>query len=304
MKTLLDCGPSPSGIHDVDLFMRCPLASRLARGKDLPERDPLVRGSLLHLALAHHYARIGAAQPGGVIADGKQVNDPEQFWEPEEALGIAARQGPLWEKWAPKVADIYRAYAKFYGRENMRILAIETVVWHRFAPPPREEWIDGKPPELGQNIGTKEEPRYPRYDRSGRWDAVWERGNRVFIVDHKSTSRMEKAQPIYYARGGQFNLYAWMGKAVFGKRFDGMVLNRVRCSDNPKFDRPALSPSPRRFLRFPRDLIYAIDRMEELKSKEERGEITADQWPAQPSELICQHRYGACDVADQCDWGS
>src|SRR5512142_2081746 len=82
-KILLNTGPSPRGAHRLETILTCPqLYAYLHVLKlDLGDRTPLVRGSLGHVSLAHHYVQLRAVQRG---------EDPAAFYEPHVAIDQAA----------------------------------------------------------------------------------------------------------------------------------------------------------------------------------------------------------------------
>lgn len=293
---LLDCGPSPKGWHRLAKFMRCPRMYAISRemakrGQEvIGSRDALVVGSMVHLAVAHHYARRGAIQPDGVVANGQLHTDPADFYAPHDALDVyAAKPGPnrdIAAKNLGMVHDIAREYSRQRAGETMKVVAVETVAWGRFADP-------ADPTAKDAPLGTH------RYDESGRFDLVLEDSKgTVFIMDTKTASRIDN-QGDYYARDGQFLLYAHMGTQLWGPRFGGTILNLIQKAPY-RNTRPNLAPVPGRMANFPRDVRYAEDRLAELEAQG----LPAHQWPAVPTELTCQHRYGPCDVAELCDWGN
>lgn len=288
---LLDTGPSPKGWHRLEKFMTCPRKFALSRaataaGERSPESEATVLGSLCHIGAAHHYARKGAALPGGVVVNGETVSDPAMLYTPEEALEIvAATKKGIWMDCLDKAQMVVRAYREFWSNERVRPLMVETVLWFRPFPDP----LNPDAP-LGQG----------RYDQSGRIDMCGMYDHSVYILDHKTTSRVTN-QASYYARSGQFLLYRHMGFKVFGEAFKGVVLNLLDIGKpEPRFSRPQLPPIPGRFRRFPHDIAYAEDR---LRSLEEQN-LPPEFWPAHPSEHTCQTRYAECPVAEKCDWGS
>ena len=59
-KFLIDPGPSRKGWHRLAKVLRCPRLYALSykqkhRTSDEPPAEPLVKGSLFHVGLAHHY---------------------------------------------------------------------------------------------------------------------------------------------------------------------------------------------------------------------------------------------------------
>lgn len=261
------------------------------RGKDvIGSRDALVAGSMVHLGVAHHYARRGATQPQGVVANGELYYDPSVFYDPHDALDLyAAKPGPNAEvaaKHLGMVHDIIREYRKQRAGETLKVVAVETVAWGRFASPQ-------DPSAIGVPLGEH------RYDQSGRFDLVFEDSKgTVFICDTKTASRISDQADVY-SRDGQFLLYSHMGQQLWGARFGGIILNLIQKAPY-RNTRPTLLPVPGRLANFPRDVRYAEDQLARLEAQG----LPAWEWPAVPAEFTCHHRYGACDVAELCDWGT
>jgi len=152
---LLDTGPSPFGWHRYETFMRCP--QLYAYSHKGPPRDDaesgraLALGSMVHVGLAHHYARMREEQHGRA---------PGSLYEPLDAItALAAKKnGPAWHEHAGLARDIVRGYLARYAAERPEILHVEEVFALDF---------DGAPITM-------------------RVDLVWRgKDGRVYFVDHK-----------------------------------------------------------------------------------------------------------------------
>lgn len=324
-RVLLNAGPSPRGWHRIENFMRCPTLSAItnpfqvikgltdAEKSALPSEwfafqkraeaevstsDPLARGSLGHVALCHYYARKGAQQPGGVYAEGNLYTDPDQLYEPEDAVVLAAREGgEVWESWIDPVLESFAAYKKRWeGEEKLFPRFVECVFWYRAANDPGDP--DGTLP-LGKG----------RYDVSYRVDLVAQGSDGLFYwIDHKSTGYMRgsgKSKAKFYSRSGQFIGYRLLGDRLNGKKFGGVVLNMftISRSQDPAFARPPLQAVPERLARFPAHIVMAEDRLAHWIAQTRANGLSPLDWPAFPSEHQCETRYGSCPAANICDWG-
>ena len=97
-QRILFTGPSPRGWHRLQTVLECPqkfaweyrwgregydAAERVAAHMNVPKEEPdkpgLNRGTLLHLGLAHYYARLREQQNG---------RDPELYLKPEDAITL------------------------------------------------------------------------------------------------------------------------------------------------------------------------------------------------------------------------
>jgi hypothetical protein len=119
---LLDAGPSERGWHRIQNVIRCPrlFAWREIGGKRFKVSAPLVNGSLIHVALAHHYQRLKEKQTGG---------NPDDWLLPEDAIVALAEknadESPLWMSAIPQIQDAYFAYRHNWHFEEWKVLDVE-----------------------------------------------------------------------------------------------------------------------------------------------------------------------------------
>ena len=269
-KLLLDAGRSEAGWHRVELAIRCPrlFAWREVEGKAFSISPPLVRGSLLHIALAHHYARMREVQNGG---------DPERWLAPDEAVFALAEknshESELWMGCAPAIVDVYFAYRNNWAGEEWKILEVEN--------------------QMKARVGEKKHLYTQRADL-----IVEDVQGRVWIVDHKSAYRINSKTLQQHIMDGQFLGYQMFGKAKYGNRFAGVIVNRVKLTPRYDFDRRILEPAPRAFNWF----VQAIEEGER-KIAQWTGKPT-EEWPMAMSNQICYGKYGKCSAFDLCRFGS
>lgn len=266
---LLDPGPSPRGWHRIQSFLECP--QRFAFRHRDPHRvdtgsgsPSLLMGSMVHVGLAHHYRRMQARQQG----------ENENLWlVPTAAIGaLSLKLGHGAAAFADQAADIVGGYIARYSTEKRKTLHVEEVFSITF---------DG-------------------VEVTARVDHVYEdTAGKIWLEDHKTTGRIDTKQPRFYAVSGQILLYRWLGQSLYGDRFGGVSLNMVQTA-SPGFARPTLDAAPALMARFPAVVVEAERRIAELDA---RG-LATDDWPRSPTELICFHRYGACDYLERCKWGA
>ncbi len=234
-------------------------------GEAKADRPALAKGSLLHLAMAQHYARMRERQNG---------RDEEAYCDPMEAVHLVAKM----DKTEQFVADIERTFEayvdEFWADEQQyRILEVE---------------------ELNRTtVGGK-------YLLTGRFDLVLEDGmKRVFVCDHKSTGRIQPAQKEFYNMSGQFLAYGLMARQKYGDRFAGVKINLVQVGAKPAFLRVDLGRSPHLEAHFEQSVVD----LEQIIERLEAEGRPYDQWPKSMNELTCYHRYGACEHMDKCRFG-
>ncbi len=265
---LLSTGPSPRGWHRLQLMLECPqkwaYKYKLDLDEDRSNAAPLVKGSMMHLALAHHYMRIQAVQEG---------KNPEEWMHPVPALkAIAIQNGPEWAEHVDNLVKCYEAYCLQWLDESFEVLAVEKMAYAK----------------IGEHVLT------------GRFDLVFrDRQGKVWICDHKTTGRLQANQKKYYSISGQLVGYSYMGHQIYGEDFGGMILNQVQHRNPFKFARLRLPPAPNLLKRFPQVVDDAEKRIKEL---EDSGR-PYDQWPMAINELTCYSRYGPCPHMERCKWG-
>jgi hypothetical protein len=274
-------GPSPRGWHRLQQAAEC--LQRYAWGyengpkEDISKKPPLAIGSLIHLSLAQHYAKMKEEQEG---------RNPNEFMDPVEAVRLVAEvQGN--EKHVPNVVQTYEDYRRRYWQDinQRRIVAVEVLYDGTLDPTPEEA-------KAGE----------PSYRLTGRLDLMFEdMGGRLIASDHKSTGRLKKAHKDYFAVSGQMLGYAHI---VRQKHPDlaSFEINLIQHAGQgeTKFQRIFLPRRPAleaQFVARARDIEKSIERMQ----AEGRP---VDQWPKVMSELGCYHRYGACDHIDKCMYGA
>lgn len=272
MPILLDTGPSPRGFHRLENFRRCKQLYAFTHVLHVPMEvtDPLIRGTLGHVGLAHLYARMRAIQTG---------QDPEVFYPPHEAIALAAKaHGALYPPWIEAVQAALAAYeAEFWAVElrTRRILFVEEfydalIRGHRFTQ---------------------------------RIDLGWEdRSGLVWLDDHKTTTAwMSDTIMDRYTLSGQFLALQTYGRAVWGAKFGGarVALIRFDADGTYKFRRIQPDPAPHALAKFPQNVV---DTEEEIARWEASGRDPW-LWPQAESEFLCRNVYSRCPAYDLCRWG-
>jgi hypothetical protein len=222
-RILINTGASPRGVHRLELVKRCPqlFAYRHILKLDLGSRDPLVRGSLLHIGLAHHYAREKAANEG---------TNPDVFYEPLDAIERAA---PLFgadgERLKPIALAGVKGYIAHYAVEAFTIVSVEELVV--------------------TTVGG--------YPLTARWDLVTQdRAGKFWIYDHKGTGSIDAKSSGRYDLSLQFLAMQWMGQEKWGANFGGVRVNLVGLI-RPGFTRVSPQPAPHALALFPQAVIDA-----------------------------------------------
>lgn len=268
-KILLDAGSSGEyGGHSAENALRCLrlYAIKSVEGRDLSDRNALVRGAIGHVGLAHHYARRWAAE---------NDEDVEAFYTPIEAMKlVAAQNGELGKHHLATNIALYQFYATSYRQEKLRVRHVEEI--------------------LSMEI--------PKRDGSGFWpytqrlDLAVEEGRKIYIWDHKIVGRISNSTVARYTLSIQMVGYQHLGKKYFGKDFGGVKLNLLGM-DRMQFLRELVDPAPEAYRTFYGTICEARERIEKY------AKVPTRDWPKTMSEQTCMTPYGPCDAFRMCQWG-
>ena len=269
------------GWHATELALRCPQLfayHHRCKGAQMNgDRGALVRGSLVHQGLAHHYARRRSEQAGG---------DPAEWMDPVaaiircaeelEARGEKSKAGHYVESATNIVLD----YLEHYRSEALEVLHVEDVF---------ETTIGG-------------------HKFTQRLDMVGRRSDgKVYVYDHKTTGFYNAKIPERYTLSGQFLGMHNFGAQVFGSDFGGVIINVLACgaASSPTargattFTRVPPNPAPNAQRLFTISVLEARERVEKL----DREGVDPWRWPKVLSEQVCITAYGKCEGFDLCRWG-
>lgn len=266
---LINSGPSDRGFHRLESWLRCPQLYAWGYGRKgaarFPPRLPLVRGNLVHVGLAHSYARAKAVQEG---------RDPADYYPPLEAVELASREFPpdLVEQASLVVPKVLRAYVQHYGTEPYRIVAVE----------------------------EQREMEFFGYRYTARVDLeIEDAGGKVWWLDHKTCNKIESKVFDRYTLSGQFLGLQHLGFKVWGEKFGGVLLNLLGCAGTPTFAREAIEAAPWALERFPWIVKHAEEGIAATEALLARGEPV----PMAVSEHVCMTSYGRCPAHDLCRLG-
>lgn len=283
-RILLDTGPSTHSWRRLEDFLHCPqlFAYKHLLKLDLGSREPLVRGSIGHAGLAHHYARLRAHQRG---------EDVERYYSPAEAMMRVADRLSADGKLLKLALAAVQSYAAAHTQEleTLEILKVEeqvaaTIRWpsHLLAANPARA-------EAALRITQRQDLVYR--ERATR---------KIFICDHKFVGHIEAKTLGRYIPSGQFLLMQWFGHAMYGDAFGGAVVNVVSIEDPPAMRRESIGPAPNLLGRLPQILCDGEEQIQRLAA-EGRDPM---EYPAAISETACWTPYGRCDGWDLCRFGS
>ena len=284
---LIDTGPSPRGFHRLEAFLTCPMryywdrqlrqaAEATPEVGEGPKADPLVRGTLGHVLMAHHYVHQFMRSAG---IDPTTAGD--RYYTPTEAAEIvAARYGEQGERLLPAALRGFEAHNRANAVERFEVIGIEKLLETWFsspgAPDPRGWWYTARADLIVRMLDT----------------------GKVWIIDHKYVGRIPDDSVFRrYTLSGQFLGLYHLGNRTYGADFAGIMLNVVACDSTNRCLRRSVDPAPWALERFPETVAQAESRIRDLEDRP----VTA--WPMAVSELACFTPYGPCAHFERCRWG-
>lgn len=267
-RILINAGPSSSGWHRIEAFLLCPrrFAYRHLLKIDGGKKRALSLGSLVHVGLAHHYARKKAA------AEGK---DPEVFYSVDDAISIAAAQahdtGEECTSIFQTARNIVNKYLLSYAMEQLEVVSVE----EEYSATLRDAW-----------------PFTARYDLVFR-DA---RG-KVWIRDYKTAAKPTAATAAAYSLSGQVLMMQVMGRGLWGSAFGGVRLDLIQSIAPFAVRRESPFAAPRAVASIVDTICNAEEGIQRMRG------FDPNNYPATMTEHTCFTRYGPCSYANLCRWG-
>ena len=277
-KFLIDPGPSRKGWHRLSKVLRCPRLYALSyktkqRTSDVPPAEPLIKGSLFHVGLAHHYGL------QSTLYEGKDL------YSPAEAIQALAQLQPIghraaWQRYVPQMEETLAAYLLHWAAEQWSVEGIEH--------------------ELCVNV--YDDKTNETYFYTQRVDLVWRHPltGKVWFVDHKTTNRFSSKTVGGYSMNGQFIGYQMIGQKMFGDKWGGVLLNVIEWGKggaSPTFHRMPIDPAPHSVANFKNTITSAERIIREFE------EVEPSLWPATHHESACWP-YRKCKFYETCQWGS
>lgn len=306
-KVLLDAGMSPRGWSFRSKMLYCaqewaytyPLGYRT-------ETEPLVRGSLVHLGLAHYRARIQAAQNGW---------DPDAYYTSHDAIEIVAEREddrridqakpPMWRKFVAQsklTVDNRRAHDVAEGMP--KIIAVEHLLGGWFdrdgmveAPPDAEHRLSlmGKGIEGWKALAHLGAPYY----HSARADWIYQSGGYYWIGDTKTAFKVDRTKIDGYAMSGQMHGLSWFGLQAYGERFGGITVDFAVMSTQ-QFPQHRMPAAPGAVRDFPLAVVESEERLARLLLEDR----PFHRYPKSLNEQVCVRRYGPrCPHYERCRLG-
>lgn len=277
-KILLYTGPSPRSLHRLDSWLYCNrwFAFNHVHGVKVafPPAEPLVRGTLVHVGMAHLNARRWAVQNG---------EDPEAYYAPNVAIDLVAEKertvwGSLSDVTRPVAQKAVALFEQSGHGQDSTIGAVEKIIEF---------------PVTGPRTG-----RVWRYTQ--RVDLLEKIAGRIYVTDWKTNMGHFKQDTLdRYAASLQFLAFRWWAPQMFGKDFGGARVGLIGLSENT-FRIVNVAPAPALVHDFPlicEQAELAIERAEA------DGCTSARDYTPAANERVCMTSYGKCAAWNHCLWG-
>jgi hypothetical protein len=259
----------------------------------------LVKGSLIHYALAQYFRRLQAQQRG----------EPIDVWmEPKLAIDVCAQreaeqdnavghEGKMWLDYVPHIQDCFEYWEATFaetGPKYWKVLGVEEELRCSVSKP----WLaSGESPIVTPSPGEGNvKPTDGGYLYTQRADLIVMIQGKVYVVDHKSTSRPIPKYDDARALSGQMLGYEMLGNLHAKDKWGGVILHYLQVSDKGEFsfDFKSAARAPA-VDDFAETILYAEEVYETA--------IRTGRWPKAYSEHICWTRYGPCPKYSLCKHG-
>ena len=282
----LDTGRSSAGWSSYGCFRKCPrkyaYENRPALAGPCPRSTggPRALGTFVHDLLARYYLHRKGEGP-----DPRSLTDAEV-----EAIAIESGMDLQDKDAAQLLASNYSRFGLYMGTHAMdgwEPLAVE--VEHKIGFIERDGQMVTVPHGTPGSV-----PYTSRIDLVAR-DAQ----GRVWAIDHKTAARIWPTTILAYGLSGQMHGLWHMGWHHYGTDFAGVMLNFFQTKGEIKFERKRPGAAPKMVEEFPR-LVW--NTAKEIAMWDRFNSLEA--WPTSNNESVCVSKYGACDHAHRCQFGS
>jgi len=289
---ILDTGPSQRGAHRIMTAGKClrqyAYDVQASQGTKATSKNPaFMVGTMLHLMLAHRYARKAFTDGADTLDAADRVltrEDAPNILTPIDALTefIFRDASGMADQFHTKVLAAYQAYDLKYGAESK---------WHVIGVECQYKVnLPGLPPEL--SLYTQ---RADLVVRDVHTDLI-------YIIDHKKAYEISAKTASQYTLHAQFLGYVKLGQHFYKDKFGGVILNRIRV-EPPQFSRTIVEPAPRAVADYVRNVV-GIEKMVQFCSDTFGSPMSQPEtWPASFSEEVCYGKYGKCKYFERCRFG-
>lgn len=314
---LINSSKSARGWSYYSNYFKCPRLwayERIAK-IDLGSADPLLRGSMGHVGLAHFFARTGARQQNGFVYGVERITDPDYFYDPYTAMELWGQQNNA-SKFLDQCIDTLENWLKLNSSFQDTVIGVEqeykSIIgtmngrWGMWVVDTNNVYHDVVNDTYHEVVPSLlDAPGHPEHNQpvflSRRFDLIVKAldDQKVYIDDHKVTSSDTSSyREEEYRLDGQFSAVRIFGRQVFGSEFGGARLNLVRCVSPWNSKLHKLKPVDLDHT-FADDIWVKIHRM----ARDTMEIPDAFHWEAARNEGVCAGRYGLCAAYNLCHMG-
>jgi hypothetical protein len=275
---LINPGSSRKGWHRLQNALRCPRLHALSvKYRDSTPLSPaLIRGTLVHVGLAHYYAKIQAKQKG----------IKNEYYPAHDSVEVLAmQQTSQRDEWCALVSEVQRvlaAYGLHWESEQWEVVDIEKEIQANVFD---DDWNE-------TYLYTQRVDLIVRHPKT----------RKIFFIDHKTTYRIGKKTTGRYTLSGQFLGYQLLGSGLLKENWGGVMLNLIEWPKTPdtipQFQRLDIERAPFAVSNFKKTIIQA-----ERIIRANQGHTDPMAWPGAYHEYTCWTAYGPCSYHDLCQWG-
>ncbi len=239
---------------------------------------PLIRGSLVHVGLAHHLTHKAIAMGQEIWHDEHCFRYPHEVLPAHTAIEMAALQRGN-HGFVQLAKDVVDAYHREYSiGDPLRPLAIEHTLTLE-VPDDNETYLY----KLRIDEIAKDE------------------NGRIWIIDHKTSSYMKNDLLDAFSLDSQFLGLHHLGLTYYGDQFAGVMVQVVELKKGSiRFERKRVGFAPAALRKFP-DQVRRIRREWNELQRKNTG---LHDYPTAFHNLVCRHSYGLCEYSEQCKFGS
>ncbi len=287
---VIDTGPSGRGASWWENLGRCP--QRWAydylngtEGRKPSSAPALIKGTLVHIGLAHFYESVRREQEGSLNPSLVPIHGPVAAVHAKARLEAGEDHTNPWHKYADTAAKAVERYVQWVGPSRQpEIIAVE-------------KRYEINIPLVEEHVGAE----YARY--SCRVDLVAKDSNgKVWFTDHKTTSgQVNATKKQGFTLSLQFLGLMRIGRMIYGDDFGGTMINLVALTDKsgePIRVKPQMAPWAVGCF----DQVL-LDRAFLLKGLIDQ-ERPLHSWPKALTEQgPCLDRYGPCPYTMRCRFG-
>jgi hypothetical protein len=269
----IDPNPNKFGSSFHGALFRCTQSAKYQQTLPSQQKWAYVRGSLVHIGLAHHLAQRSTASGIPVHHDDKKFTAPTDVLDPNKAIELAAESRNHYE-FVDLSKQAVQVFKQEYYDDNLRAHAVEHtmgITYDDYLVQLRVDWI-------GEDTKT---------------GLFW-------MIDNKTSSYMKKDTLEAFSLDFQFLFLHHLGRHYYGDRFGGVKVQVLNLGKKVEVYRANVGFAPAALRQLPDMIRYKRKEWDALQA----ANTSLDSYPKAFHNLVCRHSYGMCDYFERCKMGS